>query len=116
MSFEKIRQFCVNLPLVTEDFPFDNKTIVWKVAGKMFCLGDTENFDSINVKCNPQKAIELRETYWQVKPGYHMNKTMWNTILLDELPENFIFSQINHSYEEVVQKLPSTVKKLILYK
>lgn len=110
MYLEIIRQYCLAKPAVSESFPFDSQTIVWKVAGKMFCLGDIETFESINLKCDPEKAVELREAYPQIKPGYHMNKTQWNTVTLDGLSENFIFGLIDHSYEQVVRKLPKTLR------
>ncbi len=96
--------------MVTEDFPFDSETIVWKVAGKMFCLGNVDAFESVNLKCNPEKALELREAFHQITPGYHMNKTLWNTVLFEGLTQIFLFELIDHSYEEVVQKLPKKVK------
>lgn len=108
--FDDIRNYCLSLPAVSEHFPFDDRTMVWKVAGKMFCLGDIMEFDSINLKCNPEKAIELREQFEQIKPGYHMNKTMWNTVSFNGLDKNFIFDLILHSYEEVVRKLPKKLQ------
>jgi predicted DNA-binding protein (MmcQ/YjbR family) len=103
---DNIRDICLSLPLVTEEFPFDKSTLVWKVSGKMFCLGNIDNFVSINLKCNPERALELRERYPQIVPGWHMNKTLWNTVYFDGLPENLIAELIFHSYEEVVRKLP----------
>ncbi len=97
-------------PFVEETFPFDESTIVWKVAGKMFCLGDINNFESISLKCNPEKAIELREAYEQIIPGFHLNKSLWNTVYLEGLNLEFVFSLIEHSYEEVVQKLPKKIR------
>ena len=98
---------------VEETFPFDNKTIVWKVAGKMFCLGDIENFDSINLKCNPEKAIELREQYSQIQPGYHMNKKHWNTVYFELLSEDLIRELLDHSYDLVFESLPKKKKEEI---
>ncbi len=97
-------------PFVEETFPFDESTIVWKVAGKMFCLGDINNFESISLKCNPEKAIELREAYEQIIPGFHLNKSLWNTVYLEGLNLEFVFSLIEHSYEEVVHKLPKKIR------
>lgn len=108
--FDEIRNYCLGLPAVSEHFPFDDRTMVWKVAGKMFCLGDILDFDSINLKCNPEKAVELREQFEQIRPGYHMNKTMWNTVSFNGLDKNFIFDLILHSYEEVVRKLPKKLQ------
>jgi predicted DNA-binding protein (MmcQ/YjbR family) len=95
--------------MVTMEFPFDANTAVWKVAGKMFCLGDITQFDSINLKCDPEKAVELREQYTQVEPGFHMNKTHWNTVYFEGLTEKFICSLIDHSYAEVSRKLPKKI-------
>ena len=110
MMFELIQNYCLSKPFVEETFPFDESTIVWKVAGKMFCIGDINDFQSISLKCNPDKAIELREAYEQIIPGFHLNKTMWNTVYLEGLNLDFVFSLIEHSYEEVVQKLPKKIR------
>jgi predicted DNA-binding protein (MmcQ/YjbR family) len=96
---------------VEESFPFDNETLVWKVAGKMFCLCNIHNFSSLNLKCDPEKSMELREMYPQITPGYHMNKKLWNTVILDGLSEKLIFELIDHSYDEVVRKLPKKVQE-----
>ena len=113
MNLDVIQQYCTGKPMVTEEFPFDHDTIVWKVAGKMFCLGNISNFSTINLKCDPEFALELRETYPQVRPGYHMNKKLWNTVELEGMNEAFVLKLIDHSYNEVVQKLPSKVKSQI---
>jgi len=105
-----IQNYCLSKPFVEETFPFDESTIVWKVAGKMFCIGDINDFQSISLKCNPDKAIELSEAYEQIIPGFHLNKTMWNTVYLEGLNLDFVFSLIEHSYEEVVQKLPKKIR------
>ena len=111
--FEFIQRYCLSKNYVEETFPFDNKTIVWKVAGKMFCLGDIENFDSINLKCNPEKAIELREQYSQIQPGYHMNKKHWNTVYFELLSEDLIRELLDHSYDLVFESLPKKKKEEI---
>ncbi|MBL7813148.1 MAG: MmcQ/YjbR family DNA-binding protein [Bacteroidetes bacterium] len=116
MWFDIVRDYCVSLPGVTEEFPFGPDTIVWKVAGKMFCLGNAEQFRSINLKCDPERAAELRESIEQVQPGYHMNKTMWNTVVLDGLSWNFVQDLIRHSYDEVVRKLPKTTQTILKQK
>lgn len=107
MHIESFREFCLALKGVTEGFPFDQKTIVFKVGGKMFALADIETFDSFNVKCDPELAIELRERFQAVKPGYHMNKTHWNTVYVDrDLADNELFQQIEHSYQLILASLP----------
>lgn len=113
MQFDTVQQICLSLPLVTESFPFDEDTLVWKVAGKMFCLGSIRHFESVNLKCEPAYAAELRERYTQIQPGYHMNKTLWNTVYFDGLHESLIRDLIIHSYDEVVRKLPLKVQKEI---
>ncbi len=113
--FEYIQNHCLSKSFVEETFPFDETTIVWKVAGKMFCIGDINNFQSISLKCNPEKAIELREQFVQIQPGFHLNKNLWNTVYLEGLNLDFVFSLINHSFDEVVQKLPKKLKEEILY-
>lgn len=106
MTIEEYRDYCLSLPEVTESFPFGEDTLVMKVKGKVFSLASFEPF-SFNVKCDPEKAIELREHYYQVLPGYHMNKTHWNTIVPDySLPDSLAKEWIHHSYELVVSKLP----------
>jgi len=84
MNVEELRNFCLNLEGVEETFPFDEVTLVFKVAGKMFCLTSLDATQlSINVKCDPDTAIELRERYTGVLPGYHMSKKHWNTLAFD---------------------------------
>ena len=97
---------------VTEEFPFDKNTLVYKVMGKMFALTDIDSFQSINLKCDPEKAIQLREAYEGVTPGYHMNKKHWNTIRTDgSIPDDLICQWIDDSYKLVVDKLPSVDRK-----
>lgn len=112
MNIEEYRVYCMNKLAVTEEFPFDNRTLVFKVAGKMFALCDVENFESVNLKCDPEKAVELRELHDGITPGYHMNKQHWNTILTQaEVPDKLIFTLIDHSYELVVGSLTKKIKQ-----
>lgn len=108
MNIEVYRDYCLSLPGSTEDLPFDENTLCFKVMGKIFSICDIEDFESINLKCDPVKAIELRETYPDtVIPGYHMNKKHWNTVKMDSsLPDNLIKEWIKESYDLVVNKLP----------
>lgn len=107
MNIEELRMYCLSKPETTESFPFDENTLVFKVCGKMFALTDLEGPLSINLKCNPEKAVELREHYSSVLPGYHMNKRLWNTVLIDgTIDDRLIREWIDHSYNEVVKKLP----------
>jgi len=112
MNIEDYRDYCLKLPGVTEDFPFDNKTLVFKVMNKMFALTNIENFLSINLKCNPELAIELREEFYSIKQGYHMNKKHWNTIEIEgDVPDQKLFELINHSYDLVVKGLTKKLKE-----
>ena len=107
MNAEEIRQYCLGKPQASESFPFDNDTLVFKVLDKMFALVNLDGPLSINLKCNPEKALELREHYSVVLPGYHMNKRLWNTVLLDGMLDNdLVKSWIDDSYDLVVAKLP----------
>jgi len=107
MNIEQYRNFCLSFPGVTEEFPFDENTLVFKVMGKMFTACDVGGFESINVKCDPVKAIVLRETHpGIVIPGYHMNKKHWNSIVMENnLPDKQIEEWIHDSYELVIAKL-----------
>ena len=99
---------------VEETFPFDEKTLVWKVMGKMFALSNiTEEILRINLKCDPEKAIELREEHTEIIPGWHMNKKHWNTVIIGEggLEQSLILSLIDHSYELVVKSLTKAKKE-----
>ena len=113
MNIEEIREYCITKPFVEETFPFDEDTLVFKVMGKMFLLTSiSERPLSFNAKCNPEKAVELREQYACVQPGYHMNKTHWNTIICDGSVSSKLLKQwIDHSYELVVQSLPKKVRE-----
>ena len=114
MDIELYRIYCLNKPGVTEEFPFDNRTLVFKVCGKMFSLLDIETFDSINLKCDPEKAIQLRELYPGVIPGYHMNKKHWNTVGCDgSISDKLILEWTDDSYNLVLNSLPLKVRKEI---
>ncbi|MBL0315584.1 MAG: MmcQ/YjbR family DNA-binding protein [Flavobacteriales bacterium] len=107
MNIEYYRQYCLAKKGTSEEFPFDNRTLVFKVGGKMFALTDVESFESINLKCDPERAIELREQYSAIIPGYHMNKKHWNTLVLDgSLRDSLICSLIDDSYLLVAGSLP----------
>lgn len=111
MDIESFRNFCISKKGVTEEFPFDELTLVFKVMGKMFALTDVDNFKSINLKCDPERAMELREKYHAILPGYHMNKKHWNTVEIDgSISDTFLEELIIHSYELVVEKLPNVLK------
>lgn len=112
MNIESVREYCLNRKGVTESFPFDETTLVFKVIGKIFALVNLDGDPSINLKCDPEKAVLLREQYESVIPGYHMNKKHWNTIRLDSmLPEHLIREWIDDSYRLVMLKMSKTDRK-----
>jgi len=111
MNIEDIRLFCLNKKGVKESFPFDDTTLVFKVVGKMFALLNLADNQSINLKCDPDKAIELREHYSAVLPGYHMNKKLWNIVVLDDsIPDSLIREWIDDSYSLIVEKMTKKLK------
>lgn len=111
MDLEQFRNYCLSLPAVTEEFPFGETTLVYKVAGKMFALTGIDFFESINLKCDPELAVELRERYAAVTPGYHMNKQHWNTVIMDGSVSNQqILEWTKHSYDLVVASLPKKLR------
>ena len=114
MDIESFRNYCLAKKGVTEEFPFDENTLVFKVMGKMFALADVDFFESINLKCDPEEALILRENYPSVIPGYHMNKKHWNTIKLEgSIPENLIKQWIDNSYNLVINHLSKKNAELL---
>lgn len=112
MDLETFRGYCLGLKGVTEEMPFGDTTLVYKVEGKMFALTGIDSFSSINLKCDPEMAIELRERYPAVQPGYHMNKQHWNTILMDySIADKQLLEWTKNSYDLVVQKLPKKIRE-----
>jgi len=106
MNLEELVLFLSQKNAVTESFPFDEDTLVFKVGSKMFALIALERFPrAINLKCDPVWAEELRESYSGIKPGYHMSKKHWNTVILEEVPEDLLRELIGHSYDLVVAKM-----------
>jgi predicted DNA-binding protein (MmcQ/YjbR family) len=111
MNIEDFYAYCLQKKGVSEHFPFDEQTLVFKVGTKIFALTDVTSFRSINLKCNPEQAIELREEYTAVQPGYHMNKKHWNTILLfSDLDDQLLKELIDHSYNLVLNSLPKKTR------
>ncbi len=107
MDIESYREYCLQKPGTSEAFPFDHETLVFKVGGKMFALTDVERFVSINLKCDPEEAIELREQYDGIQPGYHMSKKHWNTVMMDgSVPMKLVRKMIDNSYLLVASTLP----------
>ena len=118
MNIDQIREYCLKKKGVTEEFPFDEDTLVFKVAGKIFLLASLESIPlQINLKCEPEKAINLREEYESVQPGYHMNKKHWNSIIIDgTVPSQKLFEWIDDSYNLVVAGLNKSDKEAIMKK
>ena len=112
MHIEAFREYCISKKGITEEFPFDEQTLVFKVMGKMFALVPLERIPSqANLKCDPEKAIVLREEYDSIiTPGYHMSKTHWNTLFLENLPPKLITELVDHSYDLVVSKFTKKLK------
>ena len=107
MDIEAIRAYCLTKKGVEEGFPFDDATLVIKVGGKIFVLMNLEGDPSMNLKCDPDRAVDLREANPAIIPGYHMNKKHWNTVVLDgSLSKKLILGMIDHSYDLVFQSLP----------
>lgn len=118
MNIQQLYEFCHSKKGVTEHFPFDEDTLVFKVGGKMFCLASLKKFEEgepfLNLKCNPERAIELREKYESIKPGYHMSKVHWNSVYVKgDVSNKMIIDLINHSYDLVFMSLSKKEKDSI---
>lgn len=115
MDILEYRTFCLSLPAATECTPFDEDTLVFKVMGKMFTYAGMTDFRWFNVKCDPARAIELRERYPEILPGYHASKVHWNSVCTDgNLSDAFLKQQIKNSYDLVVSGLPRTLREQLL--
>ena len=109
MNIESLREYCLAKAGVTETFPFGEDTLVFKVLDKIFLLTGLEHSDRFNVKCDPDLAVNLREEFEEVKPGFHMNKTHWNTVIMSgRLKESQLKEMIDHSYDIVVKAMPKS--------
>jgi Uncharacterized protein conserved in bacteria len=105
MDIVTLRDYCISKKGASESFPFGDDTLVFKADGKIFALVNLDGDLSINLKCDPEFAIDLRERYSSVIPGYHMNKKHWNTVILNgSVPDKEVFSWIDHSYELITGK------------
>lgn len=114
MNIEDYREYCISKSHVTESFPFDDKVLVFKVGGKMFALCNVEDFSRINLKCDPDRALELRESFAGIYPGYHMSKKHWNSVEIhSDVPLSLVYELIDHSYELIVKGLPAALRKEI---
>lgn len=119
MNIQQLYEFCLSKKGVTEHFPFDEDTLVFKVGGKMFALSSLKEWEkgtpSINLKCDPERALELRAEYEAINPGYHMSKIHWNTIDFNsDVSDKMMLELINHSYELVFKSLTKKIQNEIL--
>ncbi|SFO76381.1 Predicted DNA-binding protein, MmcQ/YjbR family [Algoriphagus ornithinivorans] len=115
MTLAYFREYCLAKPGVSEDTPFDANTLCFRVGGKIFAITDIEQFDFINLKCDPEQAIELRERFSGITPGYHMNKKLWNSVsVLGDVPDQLILDLADQSYELIFASLPKKLKAEIL--
>ena len=113
LNIDTIREHCLAMKgTITEEFPFGEDVLVFKIEGKVFLLTVLNKYPlSINLKCDPEHAIELRERYEAVQPGFHMHKKYWNTVTIDDsIPWKEVLGMIDHSYEQVVNGLPKAVR------
>ena len=116
MNIEQVRTYCLAKQQVTEHFPFDDNVLVFKVAGKMFLLTGLDTWEkgeaAINLKCDPDYALELREQFESIEPGYHMSKKHWNTVRLYKGEIDWVFTKelIDQSYDLIVKSLPKKVQ------
>lgn len=118
MNIQQLYEYCLAKKGVTEHFPFDEDTLVFKVGGKMFCLTSLKKWEeenpSLNLKCDPERALELRAQFEAVQPGYHMSKIHWNTVAFNgDISDKMIIGLINHSYELVFASLSKKIKEEI---
>jgi predicted DNA-binding protein (MmcQ/YjbR family) len=116
VNVETLRTYCLEKPFVTEEFPFDDVTLVFKVAGKMYALIPLDEPQLvISLKCNPERSLELRDAYPSIQPAYHMNKTHWNMIFINgNVPKSLLQELINHSYDLVFNSLPKKTRLELL--
>ena len=108
MNLEELREYCLSLTHATEDMPFDEDILVFRICNRIFALTNLERIPvSVSLKCDPERALELREQYPdKIVAGYHLNKKHWNTVSLEDLPLTLIKEMIQHSYEQVFAKVP----------
>ena len=111
MDIESIRDYCLRKRAATEEFPFDDTTLVFKVAGKMFACMPLEKPDMLILKCDADRAIELRDRYSAIEAAWHFNKKYWNQHIISMLDDRLLMELIDHSYDEVVKKLSRTKRE-----
>ncbi|ERM84388.1 hypothetical protein P872_15190 [Rhodonellum psychrophilum GCM71 = DSM 17998] len=112
MTITFFREYCLSKKGVTEDTPFDKNTLCFKVGGKIFAIIDIELFESVNLKCDPEWAIELRERYDGIVSGFHMNKKHWNTVFFGrDVADKMILELVDHSYALIFDNLPKNTRE-----
>ncbi len=112
MYIDEFRDYCLSKKGVTETTPFGPETLVFRVMNKMFALTGIDTFEFVNLKCDPERAAELREEYQGIKPGWHMNKKHWNSVMCDgSVSDQMIRELTDHSYDLIVESLPKKVKE-----
>ena len=111
MNIEDARIYCLGKQGATEDFPFDETTLVFRVENKIFAITDLDNTEWFCVKCDADRAIELRDSYPQIAPAWHMNKKYWNQMDIERLHDSLVCELIDHSYDEVLKKLPKKIRE-----
>ena len=111
MTITFFREYCLAKPGTSEDTPFDENTLCLRVGGKIFAILDIDQFESVNLKCDPEWAAELREQFPGIQPGYHMNKKHWNTVMADgSVSDKLILELTDHFYDLVFNSLPSKIR------
>jgi predicted DNA-binding protein (MmcQ/YjbR family) len=113
MDLEQFREYCLSKPGATEGAPFGPDVLVFKIGGKMFALAALDDVPAtVNLKCDPDLALDLRDRYDQVRPGYHMNKKHWNTVEIEGgIPDAELRKMIDHSHDLVIKRLPKARAK-----
>jgi predicted DNA-binding protein (MmcQ/YjbR family) len=115
MDVVSFREYCLSKPNVTESLPFDENTLVFKLNGKMFALMGIEPGESCNLKCDPERAEDLRSQFNGVNPGFHMNKKHWNTIVFQsDVDDSFLKELIDHSYQLIFNNFSKKIQKELL--
>ncbi|MBK6626684.1 MAG: MmcQ/YjbR family DNA-binding protein [Flavobacteriales bacterium] len=111
MTLEEFRAHCAKFPGFSEDLPFGPEVLAFRVGGRIFALMDVDAFESVNLKCDPERAVDLREQHPGITPGYHMNKRHWNTVLTDgSVPYRVLLELARHSYDLVRASLPKKLR------
>jgi predicted DNA-binding protein (MmcQ/YjbR family) len=114
MNITFFRDYCLSKPGASEYTPFDENTLCFKVGDKIFAIIDIQLFESVNLKCDPERAIELREEFTGIVAGYHMNKKHWNTVSFDgSVPDKTILELVDHSYDLIFNSLPKKKRESI---